>query len=71
MPPPGASIKRPPVFGWGRGSHTLPHDKSKQIALEERLLLEHCEMNQGTKKKNKTNIIKWTSLRLTPIKFGI
>ena len=71
--PPRATLKRSPVFGWGRGSLTLPtpHSRSKQIELEELLLFKHREMNEGTKKKNKTNMIKWTSLRLTPIKFGI
>ena len=54
MPPPEPPQKHAPVFGWGRGSHTLPtpHHKSKQVALEECLLFEQCKMYQGTKKKN-------------------
>ena len=73
MPPPRATVKRLPVFGWGRGSHTLPtlRHKSKHVELKELLFLEPWKMNQDAKKKNKLNMIKWTSLRLTPIKFGI
>ena len=66
MPPPRASAETLLLFGWGRGSH-----QGKNVALEECLLFERCKMYQGTKKRNKTNMIKWTSLRLTPIKFGI
>ena len=72
-PPPKPSLKYHQFLGWGEGviDSPLPCHKSKQIELEELLLFEHQEMNQGTKKQNKTNMIKWTSLRLTPIKFGI
>ena len=73
MLPPEPSSKYHQFLGGGEGviHSPLPHYKSKQIELKELLLFKHREMNQGTKKKNKTNMIKWTSLRLTPIKFGI
>ena len=49
----------------------LPQLSGKQISFKELLLFISGEVNQSTKKKNKTNMIKWTSLRLRPIKFGI
>ena len=60
-------------LGGGEGvvHSPLPSHKRKHVELKELLLLEPCKMYQGTKKKNKTNMIQWTSLRLTPIKFGI
>ena len=70
---PQAFTKDHQFLGGGEGviHSPLPHHKSKHVELEELLLLEPCKMNQGAKKKNKTNMIKWTSLRLTPINFGI
>ena len=72
-PPPQPPQKYNQFLSGGEGiiDPSLPRISSKQILFEELMLFISGEVNQSTKKKNKTNMIKWMSLTLTPIKFGI
>ena len=60
-------------LGGGEGDihPPLPWIQCKNVEIKEPLLFLLTKVDLSTKKKNKTNMIKWTSLRLTPIKFGI
>ena len=49
----------------------LPHGEHKKIPVKETLLFDQIKMYHSAKIKRKTNMIKWTNLRLTPITFEI
>ena len=73
MPPSQPPQKYDQFLSGGEGivDPPLPRLSGKQISFKELSLFISGEVNQCTKRKTKTNMIKWTNPRLTPIIFGI